>query len=217
MKKVLANLVFLTTCYLLLATNSFAQYGTTTYNYSILIDKTVAIPNSSNTNSNNYVDNLSPSDPRFHAGDDVWFKVRVKNTSDQNLTAVTVKDTVPTYILPIEGPGSWDLDNRIISWNAGDFNVDEEKTYYLKMRVYDKSMLPSDKGLFCVTNSADARNNVAADDDSTQICIEKEVSGVAKVPSAGPEMGLLLLVGEFVALTGGLGLLVKNKMVKYHK
>jgi len=208
MKKVLA-ILFALFVFVFSASSVFAQYGGETYDYSILIDKTVAIPNSSNTNSNNYVDNLSPSDPRFHAGDDVWFKVRVKNTSDRDLTAVTVKDFVPTYILPLEGPGAWDLDNRVITWNAGDFTVDEEKTYYLKMRVYDKSMLPADKGLFCITNSVEARNNVSYDDDSSQICIEKTVSGVTKVPSAGPEMNLFLLAGELLTL--GTGIFLKRK------
>jgi uncharacterized repeat protein (TIGR01451 family) len=152
MKKFLTIFFLLVACYLLLATNSFAQYGQygdETPSYSILIDKTVAIPNSSNTNSNSYVDNLSPSDPRFHAGNDVWFKIKVKNTSTQNLTAVTVKDYVPAYILPLEGPGTWDLENRVITWNAGDFNVDEEKTYYIKMRVYETSMLLLIKVYLC--------------------------------------------------------------------
>jgi len=192
-----------------------AQYGTTTYNYSILIDKTVAIPASSNTNSNNYIDSLSPSDLRFHAGDDVYFKIRVKNTSDTNLTSVWIRDYVPTYIIPIEGPGAWDLENRILSWNAGDFSINEEKTYYLKMRVYDKSLLPSDKGLFCITNRAEAKNNVAYDDDSSQICIEKTVSGVSKVPSAGPELGIFLLGGELAAL--GTGLFLKKKGLYFEK
>ncbi len=211
MKKFLTIFFLLVACYLLLATNSFAQYGQygdETPSYSILIDKTVAIPNSSNTNSNSYVDNLSPSDPRFHAGNDVWFKIKVKNTSTQNLTAVTVKDYVPAYILPLEGPGTWDLENRVITWNAGDFNVDEEKTYYIKMRVYETSMLPADKGLFCVTNRAEAKNNVAYDDDSSQICIEKTVAGVTKVPSAGPEFGLLLLASNL--LGAGIGLKLKK-------
>lgn len=183
---------------------SYGQYDGETYDYSILIDKTVAIPNSENTNSGSYVDNLSPSDSRFHAGNDVWFKIRVKNTSDRTLTAVVVKDFVPTYILPLEGPGTWDLDNRVITWNAGDFSADEEKTYYVKMRVYDLSMLPSDKGLFCITNTVEARNNVAYDDDSSQICIEKTVSGVTKVPSAGPEMGMGLVALEMLGLGAGI-------------
>ncbi len=192
-----------------------AQYGTTTYNYSIFIDKTVATPNASNTNSNSYIDNLSPSDPRFKAGNDVYFKIRVKNTSDNNLTTVWIRDYVPTYILPIEGPGSWDLENRVLSWNAGDFGINEEKTYYLKMRVYDKSMLPSDKGLFCITNRAEAKNDVAYDDDSSQICIEKTVLGVSTVPSAGPELGILLFGGELMAL--GTGLFLKKKSLYFEK
>jgi len=214
MKKFLANLLVIA-FFLLFALPSFAQYNPVNYNYSILIDKTVATHNDDNTNSNNYVDNLSPSDSRFHAGNDVYFKIRVKNTSNRNLNAVWVKDFVPTYILPLEGPGGWNVDNRTISWNAGDFNVDEEKTYYLKMRVYDNSLLPSDKGLICVTNNSEARNDVAYDDDAAQICIEKPGTSTAtttyvgSIPKTGPEMGIALFGVE--AALFGLGIYLKKR------
>ena len=204
MKKYLVGFLTLLALFLTIASPSLAQYGGTVYNYSILIDKTVATHNDDNTNSNNYVDNLSPSDSRFHAGNDVYFKIRVKNTSNRNLNAVWVKDYVPAYILPLEGPGTWNVDSRTITWNAGDFNVDEEKTYYLKMRVYDQSLLPSDKGLFCITNSAEARNDVVSNNDSSQICIEKQVAKVTQTPATGPELGLFLLAGELITLSGGL-------------
>jgi len=79
------------------------------------------------------------------------------------------------------------------------------------MRVYDQSMLPADKGLFCTINHIEARNNVAYDDDSSQVCIEKAVTGAKKVPSAGPELGVLLFSGELLALSAGLFI---NKKLK---
>ncbi|PJA53253.1 hypothetical protein CO166_02535 [Candidatus Roizmanbacteria bacterium CG_4_9_14_3_um_filter_36_11] len=206
MKKFLA-LAATALCFMFYVPFVQAQYGQPSISYSILIDKMVIKPG-----TGDYVDNLSPSDPRYSPSQDVWFRVKLKNTSDQSFTAVTIKDHVPVYILPIQGPGSWDLENRIITWNAGDFAVDEEKSYYLKMRVYDQSMLPLDKGLFCIINSVEARNNVAYDDDSSQVCIEKTVTGVVKVPSAGPEMGILLLSGEMLALGAGL-ILKKTKSI----
>lgn len=202
MKKFLAIFVFLTTIYLLISSNclaEYSQYGGTTYSYSILIDKMVAKPN-----TDQYVDNLSPSDPRFSPGQDVWFRLKVKNTSNRTLSNVKVRDYVPSYLNPIQGPGNWDSGSRIVSFDAGDFGVDEEKTYYLKMQVYGQNDLPADKGLFCLINKADARNDNAYDDDSSQACIEKTVAGVKKVPSAGPEMGILLLSGEIIALSVGI-------------
>ena len=189
----------------------YGQYGGTTPSYSVLIDKMVGKPSQEKGGSQTvtYVDNLSPSDPRFSPNQQVWFKVKVKNTSNQNLTAVQVTDYVPQYLMPIEGPGKWNPDNRTISWNAGDFGVDEEKVYYIKMQVFDQSLLPSDKGLFCVVNKVEAKkDNVAYDDDTAQLCIEKQVLGVKTVPKAGPEMGLVIL--GLNVLTTALGLSIKK-------
>lgn len=221
--------LFLTTSYLLLATNLYAQYGQyggPTPNLNIVIDKMVGKPN---TNVD-YVDNLSPSDPRFAAGQDVFFKLRVKNTSNIILKNVTVTDFLPSYIDPVEGPGIYNATNRTISFNAGDFRPDEEKTYILKTRVQLQNLLPADKGLFCIVNRSRAetnqvdssnlsptispnQNNIAAE-DTAQLCIEKQVTqitpGVSQVPSAGPELGLALLGGQMLAL--GAGIFLKRKI-----
>jgi len=193
----------------------YGQYGGKAPSYSILIDKMVGKPSQEKGGSQTvtYVDNLSPSDPRFSPNQQVWFKVKVKNTSTQNLTAIQVTDYVPSYLMPIEGPGKWNPDNRTISWNAGDFGVDEEKVYYIKMQVFDQSLLPADKGLFCVVNKVEAKkDNVAYDDDTAQLCIEKQVIGAKTVPQAGPEMGLIIL--GLNVLTAGLGLAIRKKTYK---
>lgn len=189
----------------------YGQYGGETPSYSILIDKMVGLPITTKGGSTDYqyVDNLSPSDPRFAPSQEVWFKIKVKNTSSQNLTAVEVVDYLPDYLMPLEGPGKWNPDNKTIVWNAGDFNVDEEKVYYLKMKVYDQSMLPADKGLICVVNKASAKkNDIAYDEDTTQLCLEKQVVGVQKQPTAGPELGLLILAGNLITL--GIGFRLKK-------
>ncbi len=187
----------------------YGQYGGETPSYSILVDKMVGMPTSTKggTTTYQYVDNLSPTDPRFAPGQEVWFKIKVKNTSSQNLTAVEVTDYVPDYLMPLEGPGKWYPETKTIVWNAGDFNVDEEKIYYLKMKVYDQSMLPADKGLICVVNKASAKkNDVAYDEDNAQLCLEKQVTGVEKQPTAGPDLGLGILTINALSLIVGLKL-----------
>jgi uncharacterized repeat protein (TIGR01451 family) len=214
MKKIIVFLflLFLSTLYVprytLYTWAQYGQYGDETPSYSLLIDKMVAKPGSQKGETTQYFDNLSPSDPRFVPGQDVWFKIKVKNTANVALQAVEVKDYVPEYILPIEGPGKWDPQTRTITFNAGDFAVDEEKTYYLKMRVYSQDQLPSDKGLFCLVNRAVASNNNVSDDDTAQFCIEKQVLGVTQVPTAGPEMGLVILAGNLIL--AGVGIKLKK-------
>ena len=88
-------------------------------------------------------------------------------------------------------------------------SVDQEKTFYIKTKVIPQANLPADKGLFCVSNFVKADSSNAYDDDTSQLCIEKQVSGTTKVPSAGPELGLLLLAGNI--LGAGIGLKLRKR------
>lgn len=182
----------------------YGQYGQPCPSYAIVVDKMVGKPGTSqDSNSYTYVDNLGVSDPRFKPEQVVFFKVKVKNTSTTKLVGMEVRDTVPSYLEPLDGPGTWNSTTREIVWNAGDFEVDQEKTFYLKMRVYSQANIPADKGLFCVTNYVKANSSNAFDDDTAQLCIEKQVTAKV-VPQAGPEYGMLLLAGQMAMLGAGL-------------
>ncbi len=213
MKKIFAIILF-SIFYLLFFVTVHAQYGP--YGPagapSILVNKMVGKPGGQTKgglSSLEYVDNLSVNDYKFKPGQEIFFQLKVKNTSNQNLDNVTVKDYVPSYLEPIEGPGTYDGNSRIITINAGSFSVDEEKIYVFKMKILSQDKLPADKGLFCLVNKADASTDGTYDDDTSQFCIEKEVVAPVKVPSAGPELGLILLGGELTTL--GLGIWLKKK------
>jgi uncharacterized repeat protein (TIGR01451 family) len=211
MKKLIALLatvgafVFLTTSVSADCVSQYGQYGQTCDSYSIVVDKMVQKPGTSD-----YVDNLSISDPRYKPSDDVMFKVTIKNTSTTTFGGMTAKDFIPDYLTPIEGPGTFDSVTRTISWDAGAFAVDEQKTYYFKMRIDPQANLPADKGLFCLVNKAQAWSNTTTDDDSSQFCIEKQipdvkgVSTVVTVPATGPEFGLGLLALQMLGAGAGL-------------
>jgi uncharacterized repeat protein (TIGR01451 family) len=216
MKKIWASLLslFFVSCFMFHVSWVKAQYGP--YGpagaLTILIDKTVGKPSGQTKgglSSIEYVDNLSASDYKFRPGQEIFFQLKVKNTSGVSLSNLTVKDYVPSYLEPVEGPGSFDGNSRIITISAGDFSVDEEKIYVLKMKIFSQDKLPADKGLFCLVNKADASTNGVYDDDTSQFCIEKEVIAVTKVPSAGPEMGMLLISAELAGL--GVGIYLKKK------
>lgn len=190
----------------------YGQYGQTTPSQSILIDKQVGKPvgtTKGGITQIEYVDNLTLSDTRFKPGAEVNFRIRVKNTSSVSLEAVTVTDTVPSYIEPIEGPGTYNASTRIISFDAGNFAPNEEKVYFLKTQLYGQDKLPSDRGLMCITNYVKAYNNVVSDDDTAQFCLEKEVLGVKQAPKAGPELNFLVLASQMGLL--GVGVLIKKK------
>lgn len=202
MKKIFALILFVF-CFLVIVSSVKAgcggQYESPCQSYSILVDKMVQKPGTAD-----YVDNLSISDPRYNPSNYVMFRVTIKNTSTTTLGGMTAKDYVPSYLTPIEGPGSFNESTRTVEWDAGAFAVDEQKTYYFKMQIDPQANLPADKGLFCLINKAQAWSNTTTDDDSSQFCIEKQVVPGKIVPSAGPEMGLILLSGEILALATGI-------------
>ena len=187
------------------ATAQYGQYGQPEPSLSIMIDKMVTKPNT----TDDYVDNLSPSDPRFQPGQEIFFKLKVKNTSEAKLNDVTVKDFLPEFVNPIEGKGEFSDESREIAIDAGDLEVDEEKEFVIKVKVLDQDELPADKGLMCLVNKATVSNESVSDEDTAQFCVEKEVLGVTSVPSAGPEMGVALIFGQLSAL--GLGVFLKRK------
>ena len=217
MKKIFATLVALASIFQLLTSNVMAQYGQygpyggPEPSLSIMIDKMVAKPIATKGGSTDqdYVDNLSPSDPRFLPDQEVFFKIKVKNTSDVKINDITVKDFLPDFVDFKEGPGDFDKDSRTLTIAAGDLEVDEEKLFFVKVKVVEQDELPADQGISCIVNKAQAFDGGVSDEDTAQFCIEKEVLGVTAVPSAGPELGALLLTGQLTTL--GLGILLKRK------
>lgn len=200
--------------FLCIASTAQAQY---TYEQpspssSIVIDKTVGKPGvatKGGTVSVEYVQNLSSTDYKFAPGADVWFRLAVKNTSNQALTNVTVKDYLPAYLEPVEGAGTFDKNSNTITIDAGNFAVSEEKVYELKTRVKPQSSLPADKGLFCVTNNSEAYTDKVKDDDAAGLCIEKQVTlkgGTPEVPKAGAELSLIITALSTAAGFAGLKL-----------
>jgi uncharacterized repeat protein (TIGR01451 family) len=169
------------------------QYGSTPSN-SISVDKFVGKPDGNNIS---YVDNLSVSDYKFSPNSDIYFQIKVKNTSNEKLYNIVVKDFLPEFIDPIEGPGNLDFNNHLITVNAGDFNINEEKIYILKTRVFTTDKLPSDKGLFCETNNAEARNDKVSGSDQAGFCFEKQVNAGTSsnpiTPTSGPTQNILII------------------------
>lgn len=188
----------------------YGQYGGSTPSQNILIEKMVGKPNTTKGKTVEYVNNLSPADPRYVPNQEVYFKIRVKNTSTVKLTNITIKDIVPNYIEPLTGPGTFDRNSMKITFSAGDFDPDQEKTFYVTMQVLSQDKLPADKGLFCLVNKAEANGSNAFDSSSSQFCVEKQVAGVTQVPKAGPEMGILLLGLNITGI--GIGLALKKRV-----
>ncbi len=230
MKKFLASIVLFYSLFFILSSKvmaQYGQYGAPTPSQTIMVTKMVAMPNADLTDptQGNYVNNLSPTDPRFIASEYIFFKVTIQNTSTVTLHNVVFTDFVPDFLTPVSGPGSFDTTNRIITFNIGDMVSGAQNIYYLQMQVANQATLPSEQGVFCKTNTAQASaDNTAIDQSTSQFCIEigapavtptptatpTPTIGVTTVPSTGPEFDFLVLGANIIALTTGIYLKKKS-------
>lgn len=207
-------------------TSAFAQYGPyqgPQPSYAILVDKLVGVPTTQGSETvYSYVDNLGTSDFKFRADNIIFFKIKVKNTSNVTLDNVVIKDTAPSYVTLFDNPGTFDSITHVLTINVGSLGVNEEKEYIVRGKVVSSDSLPADAGIVCVVNKATASNDKVSDEDNAQLCIEKpsetktatttvlgtSVPPVTKIPSTGPEGGLLVL--SFSGAVGYLGLKLRK-------
>ena len=166
---------------------------------AILVDKLIGVPHSVKDGGTDYtyVDNLTVNDYRHHPEQYVFFRIRVKNTSQNTLDNVVITDFGPQYVQMFADPGTVSGNN--LTLNVGTLKAQEEKVYIVKGRVVRQDQLPADQGVVCVTNKAQAASGSVTDDDTAQFCIEKSVTttkgGVpAQVPKAGAADGMLITV-----------------------
>ncbi len=184
------------------ASSAYADpYQPTTPSKEILIDKMVGKPVSDKgTVDYDYVDNLTSNDHTFKPGDIVYFRLRVKNTSQAKLTDVVVKDFEPSYFTLYNDHGT--VSSETLSINAGNFEPGEEKVYIIRGRIDSTDSIPT--GTTCVTNKARAEDDGASDEDTAQFCINKgtvkgETTTVPvpkQVPATGAEDGLMIVLAS---------------------
>ncbi|PJC30446.1 hypothetical protein CO051_05650 [Candidatus Roizmanbacteria bacterium CG_4_9_14_0_2_um_filter_39_13] len=193
----------------------YGQYDGGASSYSIIVDKMVMTGNQTKGGQAVYVDNLSPSDPRFAPGAQVTFQVKVKNTSDITLSNIQIKDILPNWVDAVEGPGEYDANTRTISWTYPELKSGEGKLEKITVQIKPQDQLPADQGLMCMNNKATAKTDNVYDEDTSQFCLEKQVTMTTKggqpvttTPDAGAP---LLAFGALNMLGLGAGLWMKKK------
>ena len=186
---------------------AYGAYGTGAQNESLLVDKKVgmsSVATKGGTTKITVVDNLASNDSRFAPGENVYFKIKVKNTSDVKQSNITVKDVLPAYLEPVNMP-NYDANTRTIIL-ADNLSLEAGKgtVFTVNTKVVAQNQLPADQGVMCVYNKAYGSNASVSDEDAAQFCIEKQVIGVTTQPSAGPEYGMGLLALQMIGLGSGL-------------
>ena len=182
----------------------------------ILINKTVKNPA-----TGAFVDNLSlSSDPKYSANGIVEFQLTLTNTGKDTLKEVTVVDTFPSYIDYQTGSGTYDSNNKTLTFKITELQAGESRIYIITGKVVDIAKLPVDQAVTCVINQVKATSSENESSDLSQFCIEKVITTtkgglvvmtaptMTQTPSTGPGLALL---GLIPAGLGGLILRRKSK------
>ena len=186
---------------------------------NVLINKTVQNPQ-----TGAFLDNLNINDPKFTPSSNVTFHITVTNTGGSTINKTTVKDTLPGFVSFVSGPGSFDSNTKVLTFDVGNLAAGESRTFTIAGKVADGGQLPADQGITCVVNQALATaENGQQSSDNSQFCIQKPVLGETKgglkvfpapavttTPSTGPEM--LPLIGLIPA--GVFGFILRKKSYK---
>ena len=182
------------------------QYGgtTTCVPSDLTINKQVKNPI-----SNVFIENLTTTDQTFAPGNDVLYRLTIKNNSGETFNPVNVKDILPPYLTFVAGPGTYDSATRTLTFSLENLIAGETRTVEILARVVAADQFPSGKSLFCVVNVSEVRALNRFDSDSAQVCLQNGVLGVTTLPVAGFDSLALLLPFAGVGL-GGLALLKKQ-------
>lgn len=167
----------------------------------VQIDKEVFDPQ-----QKKFVDNMGLNDYKFSPGEEVTFKIKVKNVGDDNLPLINVIDTLPSMF---QNPGGSPL------FQLKDLKPGEEKEKEIKAKVVASDKFPADKSVLCVVNAAEAVSGSDKDRDTAQVCLERKVLPQKRapkvLPQTGPEHTILFTVLSLLALTSGIYLVKFNK------
>lgn len=131
-----------------------------------------------------FVDNMGLTDYKFAPGEEITFKLKIKNVGDETFAKVYVKDTLPDHLELISGDLEFEID---------DLSPGETEGREFKVRVVSADKFP-DNTTICDKNTAEAWSGDERDKDTAQVCMEEKVLGVEVLPPTGPEDWLVVLL-----------------------
>lgn len=160
-----------------------------------------------------YVDNLGMNDPKLAAGQEVTFRLTVKNTSNVLLSSVNVVDVLPEKLEYVSGPegASYNKDTRELTFVVRDLAANASRDFEVKAKVVGVSQLSSGDRVICVVNTAEARIPENTDRDTAQVCIERPI--VPSLPKTGPAESIMLLMGSVTMAGTGFTLIKRARAI----
>lgn len=179
----------------------------------ILIDKQVKRPD-----RDIFVDNLTEFDTKYSPQQQIIFRILVKNTGNDTIDEIQVKDIMPDFVEFVSGPGNFNRNetkNGTLTFYLNNLAPSETREYWVYGKVFESGSLP--ENLICkLQNRAQARaSDNRFSEDIAYFCVEKAAvgNGGEALPKEMPKTGreglifaLLVLINIF-----GIGLFLRKK------
>lgn len=153
-----------------------------------------------NPQENKFVDNLGINDHKFAPGDEITFRLKVKNVGDETFDKVSVTDSLPSLL---------ELTSGSLSFEFSGLTPGKTEGREIKVKVTASGNFPGDKTLVCVVNTAELSSGSEKDRDTAQVCLERKAVGPApaakptELPPTGPEDWLpFLVLGTLTGISG---------------
>lgn len=141
----------------------------------------------------------------FGAGDNVYYRIIVKNTGDGDAEKVTVVDSQPEYIKWVSGDGQWDNEiDRKVTFDLGTLKAGDETELLYMSEVSGEVPTEDTKQ----ENTAVLyRDRDRIDDNSSFIWIHgpeapEVLAGVTELPVSGGDAAGLILVSLGMIISG---------------
>ncbi len=186
---------------------AFAQYNPTCPSVygakcptgNLFLDKKVKNPQ-----TGELVESLSANDATFIPGQEVSFRIEVKNTSSGDLNNIQVQDKFPDFLEYVSGPANFDQSTRTITWNIDKLKQGEFKLFDIKGKIVEGKGFPN-SGMSCLTNHSQAKTDQQIAQDTAVFCVQTKVlPATTELPKTGPkETALLMTVSLWALLMAG--------------
>ena len=117
----------------------------------------------------------------FTRGNLIDFRIIVRNSGDQDLDNIKVNDALPNYVKPIFHPGTYNEQQKIISWEIAHLKAGAESTEKIRVQVIKTAQLSSQP--LAIVNRVEAKSNGLSDADQAQFLV-----AAGKLPQAGANL-----------------------------
>lgn len=137
-----------------------------------------------NPKTNKMVDNLSINDAKYMPGFIITFQISITNNTKGTIGKIYLQNIFPQFINFISGPGNFDINTRILSFDVDYLKPSETRIINIFGKIVDVNQLSFSDNMICLINQVTAVvPDPAAGQDNNQFCIEKIAAPITPAPA----------------------------------